>query len=117
MAQSDTQQNHRFAPTLLRGLLELGPIDLRQADLALELGLSLWLRRCGTSLSDAQCTMLALREALVEVAGMNPDTEPVPLVGRSPERDLVNLAGYLSQLLRRAAGAASCAPREVLERA
>jgi hypothetical protein len=106
MHQSEKSERNEFAPTVLRGLLSLGPVDRRQEDLALELGLSLWMRRCGTNLASSRFEAMDAREALLEVAGMDPEIEPIPLVGRSPEADIVNLAGYLSQLIQRAA--ASC---------
>jgi translation elongation factor EF-4 len=36
------------------------------------------------------------------VCGLDPSTEPFPMVGRSPRSDVVNLVGYISELLRRA---------------
>ena len=74
-----------FGPALLRGLAELGPVEPFSGDLSLELGISLWLRTSGTSLLEARSS-----------------TEPFPMVGRSPRSDVVNLVGYISELLRRA---------------
>jgi len=42
---------------------------------------------------------------ILEVCGLDPATEPVPLVGRSPRSDVINLVGYISELLRRASAA------------
>ena len=42
---------------------------------------------------------------ILEVCGLDPATEPVPLVGRTPRLDVLNLAAYVGDLLRRAAPA------------
>jgi hypothetical protein len=91
-----------FGPALLSGLAELGPVDPFSGDLSLELGISVWLRRSGTSLPQARSSLLEIRQVIIEVCALDPATEPVPLVGRSPRSDVVNLVAYLSELLRRA---------------
>jgi hypothetical protein len=92
-----------FGSTLLRGLGELGPVDPLSGDLSLELGVSVWLRTSGTALLEARGRLLHIRELIIEVCGLDPTTEPVPFVGRSPRNDVLNLVGYLGDLLRRAA--------------
>jgi hypothetical protein len=92
-----------FGSALLSGLAELGPVDPFSGDLSLELGVSLWLRTSGTPLLEARSRLLHLRELIIEVCGLDPATEPVPFVGRSPRNDVLNLVGYLGDLLRRAA--------------
>jgi hypothetical protein len=91
-----------FVRALLGGLAELGPVDPFSGDLSLELGISVWLRRSGTSLMQARGTLLEIRRVIVEVCDLDPSTEPVPLVGRSPRLDVVNLVVYIGDLLRRA---------------
>ena len=91
-----------FGPALLSGLAELGPVDPFSGDLSLELGISLWLRTSETSLPQARSSLLEIRQVILEVCDLDPATEPVPLVGRCPRSDVVNLVGYLSELLRRA---------------
>ena len=71
---------------MLGGLAELGPVDPFAGDLTLELGLSVWLRRSGTSLLEARERLFEARRAILSVCGLDPATEPVPLVGRSPCR-------------------------------
>jgi hypothetical protein len=115
MNQPEINEQNEFASAVLRGLLALGPVDPRRGDLALELGLSLWMRRCGTNLAYAQVQAMDAREALLDVAGMDPEIEPIPLVGRSPEADIVNLAGYLSRLIQRAAASSGRDPDVVIE--
>jgi hypothetical protein len=91
-----------FGPALLGGLAELGPVEPFSGDLSLELGISVWLRTSGTSLLQARSSLLEIRAVILEVCGLDPDTEPIPLVGRSPRSDVINLVGYISELLRRA---------------
>jgi hypothetical protein len=92
-----------FGPALLSGLAELGPIDPFSGDLSLELGVSVWLRTSGTPLHEARGRLLHIRDLVIEVCGLDPATEPVPFVGRSPRNDVLSLVGYLGDLLRRAA--------------
>jgi hypothetical protein len=91
-----------FGPALLRGLAQLGPVEPFSGDLSLELGISVWLRTSGTSLLEARSALLAIHQVILEVCDLDPATEPVPLVGRSPRSDVVNLVAYVSALLRRA---------------
>jgi hypothetical protein len=91
-----------FGPALLSGLAELGPVEPFSGDLSLELGISLWLRTSGTSLLEARSSLLEIRHVILEVCCLDPSTEPFPMVGRSPRSDVVNLVGYISELLRRA---------------
>jgi hypothetical protein len=91
-----------FGPALLGGLAELGPVEPFSGDLSLELGISVWLRTSGTSLLEARSALLEIRQVILEVCSLDPATEPIPLVGRSPRSDVVSLVGYISELLRRA---------------
>ena len=103
-----------FGPAVMRGLLEYGPFE---TELALELGLSLWLHRSGTLPEDARAAILDLRTVILEVSGLDARTEPFPLIGRSAERDLVNLASYLGSLVQRAASARGWSPEDLVEQA
>ena len=105
-----------FGPALLGGLAELGPVDPFSGDLSLELGISVWLHRSRTSLMEARGTLLEIRRVILEVCGLDPATEPVPLVGRSPRLDVVNLVAYIGDLLRRATTVAGCSIGTVAER-
>jgi len=109
---SEAARQIEFGPLAMRGLLEYGPFD---SELALELGLSLWLRRSGTSPAEARAAMLELRTVIIEVSGLDPRSEPFPLIGRSFEADLVNLARYLGSLVARAASAHGGGAEEVVE--
>ncbi len=92
-----------FGSALLSGLAEMGPVDPFSGDLSLELGVSVWLRTSGTPLLEARGRLLRMRDLIIEVCGLDSATEPVPFVGRSPRNDVLNLVGYLGELLRRAA--------------
>ena len=92
-----------FAPTVLRGMAEFGPFDATSGDLSLQLGVSLWLRMSGSSLEEARHTLLEVRRLVVVAYDLDAVTEPVPLVGRSPASDVVTLAAYVGDLLRRVA--------------
>ena len=105
-----------FGPALLGGLAELGPVDPFSGDLSLELGISVWLHRSRTSLMEARGTLLEIRRVILEVCGLDPATEPVPLIGRSPRLDVVNLVAYVGDLLRRASAGVGCSVRAVADR-
>jgi hypothetical protein len=111
-----TSADSGFGPTVLVGLADLGPVDPSSGDLSLELGLSVWMRRNGLSLEDARRALLALREHVIGACGLDPATEPVPFVGRSPRLDVVTLISYLGQLLRRGALFAGLSTRGLAER-
>jgi hypothetical protein len=105
-----------FGHAALRGLAELGRVDIGTGDLSVELGLSVWLQWSGSSHDEARTTLLALREQILSACELDRSSEPVPLVGRSPKLDLVMLAGYLGDLLSRASHAAECTPSELARR-
>jgi hypothetical protein len=104
-----------FGPALLSGLAELGPVEPFSGDLSLELGISLWLHTSGTSLLEARSSLLEIRHVILEVCGLDPSTEPFPMVGRSPRSDVVNLVGYISELLRRASAGLGRAVEAVVD--
>jgi hypothetical protein len=104
-----------FGPALLGGLVELGPVEPFSGDLSLEQGISVCLRTSGTSLMAARSSLLEIRQVILEVCELDPATEPVPLVGRSPRSDVINLVGYISELLRRASAASGRGVGAVIE--
>jgi hypothetical protein len=85
-------------------------------ELSLELGLSVWMRRNDIAYDDCRGAMLAIRASLLEVAGMDAETEPVPLYGHSPEIDVANFAAYLADLFMRASQAVECEVPHVIDR-
>ena len=79
-----------------------------------------WDFRCGCievgrAPEDARDAILDLRTVILEVSGLDPRTEPFPLIGRTAERDLVNLASYLGSLVHRAAAVRGCSPEDLVE--
>ncbi|MGO8863497.1 MAG: hypothetical protein ACLQRH_22460, partial [Acidimicrobiales bacterium] len=71
--------------TQLRGNV---PKDL----VPLQLGLSVWMQRNAIDPSDYRSAMLAIRASLLTVAGMDHQSEPIPLFGHSPEVEVMNFA-------------------------
>jgi hypothetical protein len=109
MEESTTQ----LAPTLLRGVTEVaGPCP----DLALELGMTAWMRLGKAGPAEALATMKAVRKAILDEAGMEKGDEPLPLTGVSPKADLLNWAVYLADLVRRAAHRRQCDIALIVER-
>lgn len=104
-----------LGPDLLRGLVELGPMEPFSGDLSLELGVSIWLRRNETPLVEARRMLLEVRQVVVGVCGLDADSEPVPLVGWSLRHDIVHLVTYLQELLRRGAACAGLGLAEVVD--
>lgn len=105
-----------FAPTVLRGMAAFGPFDATSDDLSLQLGVSLWLRMSDSSLEDARSALQEVRRLVLAAYELEAATEPVPLVGRSPASDVVTLAAYVGDLLRRVAARAGCQPGTVADR-
>jgi hypothetical protein len=87
------------------GLVSLTENPAPTDSLVVPLGLSLWMRRHDASLSDMTAGMLSLRAAIVEAAGLDGATEPVPLPVSDRRVMVLNLAAYLADLVTRAARA------------
>jgi hypothetical protein len=66
------------------------------------------MKRHAIAIDDCRSATLAIRAALLEVGGLDADSEPVPLHGRSPEVDVANFALYLADLFLRASAAVEC---------
>jgi hypothetical protein len=95
---------------------EGAPSHLPSEEFTLELGLSVWMQRNAIADDDCLSAMLAIRAALVEVAGLDAQTEPIPLHGRSPEADVATFATYLADLFVRASAAVECELPHVIGR-
>ncbi len=102
-----------FAEAMLRGVSE---VAASQPDLALELGLTAWMRQSGRDIDEAQAAMVALRSAILAETELDSRCEPTPLTGVSPRSDLLNWAVYLADLVRRAACASRCDADLIVER-
>ncbi len=94
----------RFAAVALTGLAGLGP-GPGPGELALQLGLSAWMRLGGVGLAEAASVLADLRGAVLTATGLEHSGEPVPFRVPDPRQDLLLLAGYLGDLLSRAATA------------
>ena len=106
-----------FGEAVLRNLEALVPRETTHADLALELGLTAWMRQSETDLDEALDQLWEAREALVAAGGLDPVTEPVPFGGRAPQTALLHLAVYLGTLVDRAAANAGCDTGTIVRRA
>jgi hypothetical protein len=102
---------------VLRSLHVLVPSGTTQADLALELGLTAWMRASGTDIEDALRQMWCIRQAVLEAGGMDPAIEPIPFGGSSSRLDLLNIAIYLGNLVDRAAAGQGCDRDVIVARA
>ncbi len=92
-----------FAGDVVRFLARLadeGPVGV---SLSLPFGLSASMKRHGLGLDETISAELAVRAVLLEVAGMDAASEPVPLRVPDPVMFVLNLAVYLDGLLGRAA--------------
>jgi hypothetical protein len=63
------------------------------------------MRRSNISLADAVASLLTIRTALVRSAGLDEETEPIPLLRLDGRASVLTLARYLIDLLIRAADA------------
>jgi hypothetical protein len=97
-----------FGAALIMGLADLGPFPAPGDDLSLELGLSVWLCVSDAEIEEAIEAVYEVRSMVLEEAEMDVDTEPVPFVGRSSDRDLITLGSYMDNLLERASVSSGC---------
>jgi hypothetical protein len=105
----------KFAALAAVGLAELQDRDLRGEQLPLVLQVSVWLRRSGVELAAAPRALLILRRSLLQIARIDPSTEPVPIVVSDGQRAVLSLCVYLYGLIKRAAHGLSCQPNELVQ--
>jgi hypothetical protein len=98
---------------ILADITRFGLSDPIDAGVALELGVSLWFQQSGARMDAVRSTLVELRNGLLDVAGLDAATEPVPLRGRSERSDLLQLTHAVCQLVRRAAGRTGWEPEEL----
>jgi hypothetical protein len=98
-----------------RGLAELKDDDLRGNQLHLELEVSLWLRRSGADLALVPRALFALRQTLLDVSGLDADSEPVPLVIQDTQQAVASLCVYLHGLIARGAASLDMERSEFIE--
>lgn len=75
-------------------------------ELALALSLPMARHRIGPG--DLVGALRLLRQAVLEVSGLDPDREPVPLAAGEPRAAAVAVAAYVAELLARAARVTGC---------
>ncbi len=105
----------KLVTLVARGLAELRDEDLRGNKLNLELEVSVWLRRSGAELTTVPRALLALRRAVLEVAALDLETEPTPMVVADGQRAVANLCVYLHELITRAARSTQRSPSQIVE--
>lgn len=86
---------------------------LSRAPLTLPLALSVCMERHDAGTDGLILAMQTLRRAVLAVSGIDPRSEPVPLVAGDPRTAALGLAEYLRDLLVRAAQACAAAPDDV----
>lgn len=83
---------------------------LATSPLSLPLALSVCMERHDAGTEGLISAMQALRRAVLAVSGLDPRSEPVPLVAGDPRTAALGFAEYLRGLLVRAARASAAAP-------
>jgi hypothetical protein len=120
-APLDPQRISKFAQAIAsgiaNGLEEVGGPWIASGDLVSLMSISAWMSRAGTDHSDSIDAMLLLRRALLTVAEIDLQSEPVPLLPADDKVAIVNLARYLEDLICRASRSDDCTPREICDRA
>lgn len=96
--------------------MEFGLYDAPGSETALELGLSIWMRRAGADLGSLRTALIQLRRALLTAADLDRASEPLPFVGVSVRRDVLSLASYLGGLIKRVAVSTGSRPGDIVER-
>jgi len=86
---------------------------LAAAPLMLPLALSVCMERHDAGTEGLISAMQSLRRAVLAVSGLDPRSEPVPLVTGDPRTAALGLAEYMRNLLVRAARACAAAPDDV----
>ncbi|MGC9962865.1 MAG: hypothetical protein ABSE47_13315 [Acidimicrobiales bacterium] len=95
----------QFSTALAHGVADFEAEDLAHGALTLTFGLSAWMRRTSVGIEEAWAGVLLVRDALLEVGGLDRRTEPVPLRASDPRTALISATVYLDGLLARAAHA------------
>lgn len=95
---------------------DAGPRRHTEDDLSLPLALSAWIVRAAVELPDAYDLLLGMRRAVVDAAGLDARSEPVPLRLADPCAALRSLGAYLYELVGRAARHAGTTTVELAER-
>ena len=120
-APVDPERISKFASAvadgIAHGLEETGDRRIGSGELTSLMLVSAWMRRAGTDLGESVDSLLALRRALVQAAGFDRSSEPVPLLPADDKVAVVNLVLYLEDLVWRASAARECGFSEIAARA
>lgn len=100
----------RVAAEVAAVLARATDADLHEASLTLPLALSVCMERHGARPEDVIAAMQVLRDTVLAVSGLDPASEPVPLIVGEPATAAVRLALYLHGLVGRAARAMDGGP-------
>lgn len=103
LAARDSGRSVQFATALAHGVADFRPEDLAYGALTLSFGLSAWMRRASVGIDEAWAGVLLLRTTLLQVAGLDRSSEPVPLRTTDDRTAFVSTTVYLDGLLGRAA--------------
>lgn len=112
-AGEDEASEHLVAAEVAAVLAGATDEVLAKAPLTLPLALSICMERHDAGTEGLISAMQALRHAVLSVSGLDPRTEPVPLVAGDPRTAALGLADYLRDLLVRAGRSCAAAPDEV----
>ncbi|HXX90903.1 MAG TPA: hypothetical protein VEI83_11860 [Acidimicrobiales bacterium] len=91
-----------LAADALHVVTEAAEVDRAESQV-IPFGLTASMVRHGAGADEVVRAMLTLREAVMAVSGIDPETEPVPLVVGDPAVAALSLGVYLRGLLDRAA--------------
>lgn len=99
------------------GLAGYDACDLVAGNLTLIFALSAWIRSSGIGTLPACSSLLSLRVAILEVSGLDPRSEPTPLLTGDARCALISLSIYMHGLICRASAHSHCSRAEIVEAA
>ena len=98
----DPETVREFARHAGLGLSGYDACDLAAGNLTLIFALSAWTRSSGMGTLGACSSLLRLRAAILEASGLDPVSEPVPLLSGDAPCALISLSIYMHGLICRA---------------
>jgi hypothetical protein len=101
-AEQKRGRSRQFSTALLHGVADFEAEDLAHGALTLTFGLSAWMRLTSVGIEEAWAGVLLVRDALLEVGGLDRCTEPIPLRASDARTALISATVYLDGLLARA---------------
>jgi hypothetical protein len=113
VAETQSIEVSDFARAVAFGIGELDLAELGPDADGPVVGLGAWMRANSVGRNEVSAAMWSLRQALLEVAGLDKATEPVPMRTPDRARSVWIMAAYLEDLVARAA--ALCSRRDGVE--